>query len=100
MQRVKNSGIETIIHSKLKMLEIQRVFTTKRMADVSQNHNLVPLSKLQLWAKITNLQSSAQKLDYISAQIGNNNDYKILNLLVQDRYINLSFEEIDVELNS
>jgi len=92
--------IETIVYSKIKMLEIQQIMASRRMKDVSQNHQIIPLSKLQLWAKINNLQLASQKLDYISAHIGTRNDYNILNLLVQDRYEQLSIEEIEHELDN
>lgn len=92
--------IETIVYSKLKMLEIQQVIANRRMKDVSQNYQIIPLSKLQLWAKINNLQLASQKLDYISAHVGTRNDYKILNLLVQDRYEQLSIDEIERELGN
>lgn len=90
--------IETIVYSKLKMLEIEQLITDKRMRNIGSSYNLLPLLKLQLWAKISDIQLHTQKLDYISAQIGSDNHYNILNLLVQDRYQSLSIDEIDAEL--
>lgn len=91
--------IETIVYSKIKMLEIEQVITDERMRDIGSNYNFLPLLKLQLWAKISDIQLHAKKLDYIFAQIGNDNHYNIINLLVQDRYQHLSIDEIDAELN-
>lgn len=92
--------IETIVYSKLKMLEIEQIITDKRMRSIGGNYNLLPLLKLQLWAKISDIRLHTQKLDYISAQIANDNHYNILNLLVQDRYQSLSIDEIDAELRT
>jgi len=99
MDRVKNNRIETIINSKLKILQIQQIITDKRMKDANRGCRFIPFSKQQIGIKISDIQSCTQKLDYISSYINNRNDYSILNLLVQDRYQHLSLDEIDAELS-